>query len=108
MEPKHGAKMPANAATVFKQIKEMAELKLVPTQKLIEKIKWLNKLARSTSALWHAGFYMASVLVVGVIIALLILLQKLFDYCEFKFKIHKVVLDKVKRKLMFSTMIRSS
>jgi hypothetical protein len=52
MEPEHGAKMPANAAYVFKQINEITELKVVPMKKLIDKLKWLNTLAKGASAFW--------------------------------------------------------
>jgi hypothetical protein len=107
MEPEHGAKMPANAAFVFKQIKEITELKLIPTQKLIEKLKWLNKLAKNANAFWHAGFFLMLIFAVALVILLLALLQKLFDHCEVDCKIHKLIIDKVRKKLMFSTMIRA-
>ena len=48
------------------------------------------------------------VILAAFCIVLVLLLQKLADYCDCKCKIHKIVLTKVKRKLMFSTLIRGA
>lgn len=44
----------------------------------------------------------------GFLIAILILLQKLADFCECGCKLHKIVIEKMKRKLMFNTIIRAA
>ena len=72
MEPEHGAKMPANAAYVFKQINEITELKVVPMKKLIDKLKWLNALAKGASAFWQAGFFLGIVVALSFIILLIV------------------------------------
>ena len=58
--------------------------------------------------MWQTGFFLGIVIAVAFLIALLAALQKLFDYCDCDCKIHKMILDKIKKKLMFSTMIRAA
>jgi len=81
---------------------------VIPAKKLYAKLKWLNKLAKNASALWQTGFFLGIVIAVAFLIALLAALQKLLDYCDCECKIHKIILDKIKKKLMFSTMIRAA
>jgi hypothetical protein len=75
---------------------------------LYEKLKWLGTLAKNASALWQAGFYFMLLIAVALLIALLLLLQKLADFCECGCKLHKIVIEKIKRKLMFNTIIRAA